>query len=273
MWQTGVPKTCVPGVRVKIRLRVQVITSVTSTFDLYEKLSRARPPHTFSSINHAPYLRWDSIPIEFVKRGGFFFGGTGGSSISIDQGATRRYRLASITVAEDVGSYREFRRHCRRIGVMDLADYPFSWVTAVMPESISAGEAEFGRRALYVRDINNWIKAGLEPRTSGSLVAPGEQPPPIQLLIPPGRDVVRARTCLRLFLPFLLPPAAHFGPRRVPLITFLLPNSMSQGEILPIESNSRAQQREPSAIFIPANAEGARRRAGFIGRRFGFSLS
>lgn len=68
---------------------------------------------------------------------------------------------------------------------MDLADYPFSWMRAVMPESISGGVAEFGRRALYVRNINNWIKAG-------SLAVSPEQPP-IQLLMPPGET--RACTC------------------------------------------------------------------------------
>lgn len=163
------------------------MTSVT--FDFHDgRNNLAIASTSFSSINRATLktkLNFDRI----CQASKIFpdWGQEEGNSVSIDQGATRRYRLASITVAEDIGFYREFRRHCRRMGVMDLADYPFSWVTAVMPESISAGEAEFGRRALYVRDINNWIKAGASFCTSGKS-GRSEQPPPIQLLIPPGRD-------------------------------------------------------------------------------------
>jgi len=40
-----------------------------------------------------------------------------------------------------LGFYRDFPRHCRRVRVMDPADYPFSWV---MSESISDREVEFG---------------------------------------------------------------------------------------------------------------------------------
>lgn len=118
------------------------------------------------------------------------------------------------------------------MGVMDPTDYPFSWVRAVMPESISGRVAEFRRRALYVRNINNWIKAG---RTKVWLCS---EQPPIQLLMPPGE--ARACTCPSVLFScssFLAPSSRHRSADNF-LIAEL---DVGEGVILPIESN-RAQQ-------------------------------
>lgn len=89
-----------------------------------------------------------------------------------------------------------------------------------MPESISAGEAEFGRRALYVRDINNWIKAG-RACTSGSL--PLLRTASADSTLNASRRDARARTCLRLpLVSATLPPPSFRRPSARPADNFLI---------------------------------------------------
>lgn len=112
---------------------------------------------------------------------------------------------------KDIGIPLRVPKTCRRMGVMGPADYPFSWV---MPESISGREVEF-ERTLYVRDINNWIKAG-RACTSGSLTAPTASD---STLNASRRAPVSSSFSCSSLPAFLL--------SAVLLITFLLPNSIS----------------------------------------------
>lgn len=71
-----------------------------------------------------------------------------------------------------------------------------------MPESIGSGKAKYGWRILYVRDINNWIKAK-RVCTSESLTVPNSLPVQPLMLSGETRHCAPVAPSSSSLLPFL----------------------------------------------------------------------